>query len=144
MKITAARVLILVVFLAVTVGCHHRVGSKGGGTLPPIDIFMVDATNCDVTARVAVGYMHLNHRFTWRSQDHNAYTLKFRPADGSSGSGSPFKDSQGNYIYNFPVDKTTPTTTPVPSDPGYFEYSIDGGNGQQCKDPKDPGLIVKG
>src|SRR5438270_4656229 len=132
----------LALVLASVVGCHRDHAVKGGtqGKLPPVDIFTVSPTDCDVSARVANAYRHLNHRITWRSQDHKAYTVVFRPADGSAGSGSPFTDPQGTPIYNFPVSPTTPTVTPVPSQSGYFEYAINDQNNKQCKDPKDPGL----
>jgi hypothetical protein len=144
-KLTAALVLTLMFSLVSIVGCHreHPVPGRPGGNLPPIDIFTVDANNCDVSARVANAYRHLNHRITWLSQDHKPYTVVFRPDDGTPGSGSPFTDAQNNPIYNFAVRSTTPTTTPVPTKSGYFEYGIKDQNNNQCKDPKDPGLNVK-
>src|SRR5581483_12369306 len=100
-KVTAALSITAVLAIGAVVACNRKVAPPPtmiSGNLPPIDIFAVDANNCDVSARVANAYRHLKHKLAWHSED-KPYTVVFRPADGSSGSGTPFVDSHGNPIY---------------------------------------------
>ena len=114
-------------------------GCRGGGpskTSPvQIDIWKVDAKNCDVSKRSADLSMKANNVAVWKSKDQN-YTVLFS-------SGSPFKDPHGQPITSFPVNPPTATVSPAPSVKGYFEYSINDQNSQECKNAKDPGLNVK-
>jgi hypothetical protein len=114
-------------------------GCRGGG--PPrtspvqIDIWKVDAKNCDVSNRSADLSIKGHNVAVWKSKDQN-YTVLFS-------SGTPFKNQQGQPITSFAVNPPSATVTPVPSTKGYFEYSINDQNSQECKNAKDPGLNVK-
>jgi hypothetical protein len=139
--ITAAVGLAL---LVTPVACHRAAlrPSKVGGFLQ-VSIYP-SATGCDVDYRKVYLEKHLGDRIFWHSKDGKTkYTVLFRRSDGSPGSGTPFKDPQGNPIYNFPVDPTNGIKSPVPDQTGYFEYSVNDPTDHECKSANDPGVIVK-
>jgi hypothetical protein len=145
-KLTAALVLTLIATFFV-VGCHRDHAVRFTTThLPPIVIYTVKPGECDVSASQATGHISLGHRFTWQSGDRYSYTVVFRQADGTQGSGTPFRDPHDptKLLYSFPVTPSAPAVSPIPYQQGYFEYGINDQAGKLCKDPKDPGLIVKG
>jgi len=100
------------------------------------------STGCDVDYPEVNLVISMGHQLWWQSLDRKTkYVVIFRHSDGTPGSGTPFKDSNG-LKYNFPVDPTNGNISPVPSQSGRYTYTINDGYGNQCKDA-DPGVIVK-
>jgi hypothetical protein len=77
----------------------------------------------------------------WKPGDDKTYIVLFRPDDGKPGSGTPFKDQTNNERFYFPVNSSG-VKSGTSNKHGYYEYSINDSSGNQCKDPKDPGVIV--
>jgi hypothetical protein len=138
-----ARVIValtLITLMATTACKRFHPGNSHGRTLP-VGIYTT-TTGCDVDYP-QVNLVKNLYRVLWQSVDGKAYTVLFRQPDGTSGSGTPFKDSNGNPIYSFPVDPTNGIRSPPPYQTGYFEYSVNDQLNHECKSAKDPGVIVK-
>ncbi len=101
------------------------------------------ATGADPTLSINNG-----DQITWSAQD-KSYTVVFPNPGNNPQPGTPFRDSQGQPQYTFPIGQGNMVASGPPHKPtGYYKYSIyptlfSGAPPQGAQVCADPGLHVK-
>jgi hypothetical protein len=99
-----------------------------------------DPTKCLADWPVGTLWKTKGHTVTWFSDDGGQYTVDF-----SKGSHSPDKSPFSSATFSVSSNGETPSGALQSSATGYYDFAIFSSNNPQkpCKDPSDPGYIVK-